>query len=154
MCHRICFGSCMDICLPMVLISITIIYMQPRMNRFSFKYYSKICFLIWFDFFLYSRWPFDWKTPLNYIAVVVFQSIAAYIIILILLCTILIPVAHCVFIMAFCSDLRNDVRVLNEIMKIGSGKNQSIQTNDIIEIKRKLCKNIEFQYSVRQLSEN
>lgn len=154
MCHRIYFCSCMDIFSAMVVISITIIFMQPRMNRFSFKYYLKICFLILFNFSSYFRWPFDWKTPFNYIAVVIFQSIAAYIIILILLCTILIPVAHCVFIMAFCSDLRNDVRVLNVLIKIESGRNQSIKRNDIIEIKKELCKNIEFYCSVKQLSEN
>lgn len=82
-----------------------------------------------------------------------FQSYTTYVTALILFATILIPVSHCVFITAFCSDLENDVRMLNEIIKIESEKKRKFPADVVIEIKRKLCKIIQFQCGAKQLSE-
>lgn len=81
-----------------------------------------------------------------------FQAYSTYITALILFATILIPVAHCVFIAAFCSDFENDVHILNEIVGIESKRKDCFSTSANIEIKRNLCKIIQFQCNAKQLS--
>lgn len=81
-----------------------------------------------------------------------FQSYTTYVTALILFATILIPVSHCVFITAFCSDLENDVHILNEIIKIESEKKKKLPADVVIEIKRKFSKIIQFQCDAKQLS--
>lgn len=93
------------------------------------------------------------KTPIGYVVTLLIQSIELYAVVFIWLCTILIPVAHCVFIIAFCSDLENDMRILNEIIKIENDKKKKFRTIANNGIMEKLIKILRFYGNVKQLSE-
>lgn len=92
------------------------------------------------------------QTPIGYIVTILIQSVGSFVIISGLLCTVLFPVAHCVFIITFCSDLESELFVLNEIIQNECEKKSPFSTNAIIKIRGKLCKIIRFYCDAKQLS--
>lgn len=105
------------------------------------------------ELFFFFRFPFDTKTPAGYVASIFAQSVEAYVVLCIWLCAVWFPVAHCVFIIAFCSDLKNEVLILNQSIKIECEKNMFLSRNAIDEIKEKLFKIILFHCDAKKLSE-
>lgn len=102
--------------------------------------------------FLYFRYPFNWRTLYGYIFIIIYQSIITYLTASLIFNTMLMPVAHCIFTISFCFDLKNDIRMLNEIIKIESDNREAFSSDTIIKIKKKLCKIIRFHCKAKQLS--
>lgn len=94
------------------------------------------------------------KTPIGYIVTILIQSIELYAVVFIWLSTVLIPVAHCVLIVAFCTDLKNELRIWNEKIKIESKQKNPIPSKIKLENKQKLCKILRFYGDAKQLSGN
>lgn len=79
------------------------------------------------------------------------------------LCGIFFPVAHCVFVTAFCDDLQSEIQTLNKSLKIGgvkkknnpieNDKKEKIPINRHKEIAEKLFKIIQFTCDAKQLRE-
>lgn len=69
-------------------------------------------------------------------------------------CAILFPVAHCAFLIAFCSDLRNELDTFDESLKIKGDKETFFSMNPRKKINEKLFKIIQFQCDAKQLSES
>lgn len=100
-----------------------------------------------------SRYPFDWESPVGYIVAIIFQTVIVSITSMNAFSAVLFPVAHYVFLIAFCSDLQNKLRTLNKIIESRCGKNKKRPTNRHIEIKKQIFKTIQFQCEAKQLSE-
>lgn len=81
------------------------------------------------------------------------QSAGTFLMILTCYNLILITVAHCVFLIAFCSDLENEIRILNENFKFENEKKKRCSTSRLIELKKQLCEFIQFQCDAKQLSD-
>lgn len=62
-------------------------------------------------------------------------------------------VIHCVFLIAFCSDLENELRTLNKIIKIEMSGKKKLSARRRIEVKRKLFDIIKFHCDAKQFSE-
>lgn len=105
-------------------------------------------------FYFPHRYPIDWKTPIGYIAVITYQCIVGSLSANMACDGTLLPIFHCIFMIAFGSDLKNEVHMLNEMVKIKNDKKKKFSPNAIIEIKEKLSEIIRFHGVVKQLSEN
>lgn len=91
---------------------------------------------------IFSRFPFDWKTPSGYLASVFIQSSCTFFSSELYLITLIIIIGLCSFVTDFVSDLEQDLRDLNSDL-IGI-KNGIFPTADRIKIKTKLIDVIKF----------
>lgn len=70
------------------------------------------------------------------------------------LCSLWFPIAHCMFLVAFATDLQNELQMLNGIIEIENGEKKAFSTNTIVEIKKKIGQIIQFHCDAKQLSRN
>lgn len=82
------------------------------------------------------------------------QLTQSYIIIYIWLSALWFPVAHCVFLIAFCTDLDNTLCILNEGINLKYEQNKAFSTSAIVEVKKTFGEIIRFQCDAKQFSEN
>lgn len=94
------------------------------------------------------------KTPIRYVATIIIQSAEVHACVIVCLCLILIPVAHCEFLIAFCADLKIELCMLNEMIKIESQRKQGFSTKSMNIIRIKFCKIVRFHCDAKQLSDN
>lgn len=81
-----------------------------------------------------------------------FHSVAVSVIALVCYSGILFIVAHCLFLIAFCSDLENELLILNQSIETKINEKNKILPSRCIEIKKELCEIIQFQCDAKQLS--
>lgn len=148
----------MDTFSPIILINIIIYCIQQREiqiylliinNSFLFKlkFSSK-------NKILFLRYPFNWKTPLGYITIICYQAAVTYLTASILFYSMIMTVAHCMFVVAFVSDVKNDIRTLNEVIQIEIDEKKRFSATAINKIKKLLSENILFHVNAKQLSKH
>lgn len=103
---------------------------------------------------IFLRYPFNWKTPIGYMMIVFYQSVVTYLTASILFYSMLMTVAHCMFIVSFCTDVKNDIRMLNEFIKIESDKKKKFSAAAINKIKKMLKDIILFHVDTKELNKN
>lgn len=108
------------------------------------NFHTNFCFFI--------RFPFETKSPIGYIVAIIIQATGICVISMIGLFAILFPVGHCLFLITFTLDLHDEIRMLNESMKIERYRIKKRPVNFHIGTNKNLCKIIQFQCDVKQLS--
>lgn len=90
------------------------------------------------------RFPFDWKTPFGYIFVITFESIVAYLLLLIAALEMGFGFAlMCVFF-GFSKDIQADLIDFNKFVRMKNGLK--------MQIYKKMCELSQYQSDIKQLS--
>lgn len=89
---------------------------------------------------------------MGYMIAMAIQLTQSYIIIYVWLGALWFPVAHCVFLIAFCTDIENELRMLDRIITLSGEQEKIFSTTDLIKIKKRLRGIIRFQCDAKQLS--
>lgn len=112
----------------------------------SNKTVQLIFFQIEFSKFIsrFRRMPFDWKSPLTFLAAASLQIVALYFILLSSYCFLCFLIGFCWTIILFSKDIVAEVRALDDVAKENSKK--------LTKIKSKLIDIIQFHSKAKQLS--
>lgn len=81
------------------------------------------------------------------------QSAGVYLTIMNCFSAMSFSLAHDILLIAFASDLENEILTLNKNIKLERGKNENFSVKRLVEIKRQLNKIIQLQCDTKQLSE-
>lgn len=101
--------------------------------------------MIFYQFFNFSRLPFNWKTPFGYLLAWVAQAVAAYSTVNHLNLVISLLIGSCYFVIGTLKDIENDFAQFNGVK--ASTKNRRQKNAHFCEI-------VEFHTDARQLSLN
>lgn len=75
--------------------------------------------------FLFTRLPFNWKTPFGYLIALMMQAVASYFTLLSTASTLCLLVGLCLLFIAFVEDLANDLNALS-ITEIPNKKHEKL----------------------------
>lgn len=81
------------------------------------------------------------------------QSIGLYLAVISFYSAVLFSIAHCVFLIAFTLDLKNEFHILNENFRLENGGKKKMSKDRQFELREQFGKIIQFQCDAKQLSE-
>lgn len=99
------------------------------------------------------RFPFNTEKTFGYIIAIFSQTVGVFVTATLDFSFVIFPVVHCMYIIALCCDLKNELRKLNDYIKTENNETKEFPINVNIGIKKKLSKIIQLHCDARQLSE-
>lgn len=116
---------------------------NARMKLYLPKLISKVMLMIK-TISVFSRLPFDWKTPFGYFLASIFFAGAIYCLLFGIIPVVCLFVGSCWLFISFAKDMTNEISKLNA----------SAKAKDYCELKRRFSKLIEMHVDVKKFSES
>lgn len=101
-----------------------------------------------FLFAVFSRYPFDWKTPIGYAVCIFIQLSKFYLLIEVYACAMIVTIGFCLFVSAFVSDIEEKLRQFNEDVVALEGK--KVTAKEHIMLTTKFSEIIEFHAEAKE----